>query len=56
MSNHYHLMVETPEANLLAGMRWLQNTYTRRADCGFTKVRTQVEASKPTPQVALKDQ
>jgi REP element-mobilizing transposase RayT len=30
MSNHYHLMVETPEANLVAGMRWLQNTYTRR--------------------------
>jgi putative transposase len=30
MSNHYHLMVETPEANLVAGMRSLQNTYTRR--------------------------
>ena len=30
MSNHYHLMVETPEANLVAGMQWLQNTYTRR--------------------------
>jgi len=27
MSNHYHLMVETPEANLVAGMKWLQNTY-----------------------------
>ena len=33
MSNHYHLMVETPEANLVVGMRWLQNTYTRRHDC-----------------------
>jgi hypothetical protein len=33
MSNHYHLMVETPEANLAAGMRWLQNTYTRRHNC-----------------------
>lgn len=30
MSNHYHLMFETPEANLVAGMKWLQNTYTRR--------------------------
>jgi hypothetical protein len=30
MSNHYHLLVETPEANVVAGMRWLQNTYTRR--------------------------
>jgi REP element-mobilizing transposase RayT len=30
LSNHYHLMVETPEANLVAGMQWLQNTVTRR--------------------------
>ena len=30
MSNHYHLVLRTPEANLVAGMRWLQNTYTRR--------------------------
>ena len=30
MSNHYHLLVETPEANLVVGMQWLQNTYTRR--------------------------
>jgi REP element-mobilizing transposase RayT len=30
MSNHYHLMVETPQGNLVAGMQWLQNTYTIR--------------------------
>src|SRR6059058_1984263 len=30
LSNHYHLMIETPEANLVAGMKWLQNTVTRR--------------------------
>ena len=30
MSNHYHLVLRTPQANLVAGMRWLQNTYTRR--------------------------
>src|SRR6266478_6364141 len=30
MSNHYHLLLETPEANLVTGMQWLQNTYTRR--------------------------
>lgn len=30
MSNHYHLMLETPQANLVAGMTWLQNTYTIR--------------------------
>jgi hypothetical protein len=30
MSNHYHLMIETPQANLVAGMRWFQTTYTMR--------------------------
>ena len=24
MGNHYHLLLETPEANLVAGMKWLQ--------------------------------
>ncbi len=30
MDNHYHLLLETPEANLVAGMRWFQGTYTVR--------------------------
>ncbi|CAN5377899.1 hypothetical protein BH23VER1_BH23VER1_32310 [soil metagenome] len=30
MGNHYHLFIQTPEPNLVAGMSWLQNTYTRR--------------------------
>ena len=30
MANHYHLLVETPEANMVAGMKWLQGTYTQR--------------------------
>jgi putative transposase len=30
MPNHYHLLLETPEANLVAGMHWLQSTYTIR--------------------------
>ena len=30
MGNHYHLLLETPEPNLVAGMKWLQGTYTRR--------------------------
>ena len=30
MGNHYHLLVETPEANLVTGMKWLQGTYTQR--------------------------
>lgn len=30
MRNHFHLVIETPEANLVAGMRWLLSTYTIR--------------------------
>jgi len=30
LRNHYHLLCETPEANLVAGMKWLQGTYTQR--------------------------
>ena len=30
MPNHYHRVIETPEANLIAGMKWFQGTYTKR--------------------------
>lgn len=30
MGNHYHLLVETPEANLVRGMTWFQTTCTVR--------------------------
>ncbi|MEO8350992.1 MAG: transposase [Chthoniobacteraceae bacterium] len=30
MSNHYHLLLETPEPNLVATMKWFQGTYTQR--------------------------
>jgi len=30
MGNHFHLVMETPNANLVAGMRWLLSTYTAR--------------------------
>ena len=30
MSNHFHLVIETPNANLVAGMKWLLGTYTKR--------------------------
>lgn len=30
MSNHYHLVLETPEPNLVVGMKWLQSTFATR--------------------------
>ena len=30
MSNHYHLALETPDANLVSGMAWLQGTFANR--------------------------
>ena len=30
MDNHFHLVVETPQGNLVAGMKWLLGTYTGR--------------------------
>lgn len=30
MRNHYHLALETPQANLVAGMHWLQSTFSTR--------------------------
>jgi putative transposase len=30
MYNHFHLVVETPQGNLVAGMKWLLGTYTSR--------------------------
>ncbi len=35
MSNHYHLLMETPEPNLVAGMKWFQGTYTQRFNAMF---------------------
>ena len=30
MPNHFHLVIETPQATLVAGMKWLLGTYTGR--------------------------
>jgi len=30
MNNHFHLVVETPKGNLVAGMKWFLGTYTSR--------------------------
>ncbi len=30
MRNHFHLVIETPQPTLVAGMKWLLGTYTNR--------------------------
>jgi REP element-mobilizing transposase RayT len=30
MGNHYHLLLETPEPNLVKGMKWFQGAFTQR--------------------------
>lgn len=37
MSNHYHLALETPNGNLVAGMQWLQATFANR----FNRLRSE---------------
>jgi hypothetical protein len=37
LSNHYHLVLETPEPNLVRGMAWLQTTYTARYNARHRK-------------------
>ena len=30
MRNHFHLVIETPQPNVVAGMKWLLGVYTKR--------------------------
>ncbi len=30
LPNHFHWLIETPEANLVAGMKWFLGTYSQR--------------------------
>lgn len=38
MANHYHLLVETPKANLSLGMRQLNGMYTQSFNCRHNRV------------------
>jgi len=38
MGNHYHLMIETPQANLSRGMRQLNGIYTQRFNREYHRV------------------
>lgn len=38
MTNHYHLVIETPEANLAQGMRQLNGVYTQRFNRAHERV------------------
>lgn len=38
MTNHYHLLIETPDGNLSLGMRHLNGVYTQRFNRGHKRV------------------
>ena len=38
MTNHYHLLIETPDANLSMGMRQLNGVYTQRFNNAHKRV------------------
>ncbi len=38
MTNHYHLLVETPDSNLSKGMRYLNGVYTQRFNRKHSRV------------------
>jgi REP element-mobilizing transposase RayT len=38
MANHYHLLIETPDANLSKGMRQLNGVYTQRFNRNYQRV------------------
>ena len=38
MTNHYHLLIETPDANLSKGMRQLNGVYTQRFNRNYERV------------------
>jgi REP element-mobilizing transposase RayT/DNA-binding CsgD family transcriptional regulator len=38
MTNHYHLLIETPDANLSKGMRYLNGVYTQKFNRKHTRV------------------
>ena len=49
MGNHYHLLLQTPEPNLVKGMTWFQTTYTLRFNA---KHRLRVERRMATESAA----
>lgn len=38
MTNHYHILIETPEANLAQGMRQLNGVYTQHFNRAHSRV------------------
>ena len=38
MSNHYHLLIETPEPNIAIGMQWLNSTYAHRFNEKYERI------------------
>ena len=53
MSSHFHLVLETPQPNLVAGMHWLTGTYTARCNRRHELVGHLFAGRKPNHEYAL---
>ena len=53
MANHYHLLIETPEANLSRGMRHLNGVYTQRFNHDFFQKRRRVVYRSSTTHLII---
>ena len=47
MRDHFHRVVETPDANLVAGMAWFPSAYTIRGASGFGHVQERQPQTSP---------
>ena len=49
MPNHFHMVVETPQANLVAGMKWFLGTFYKPLQPSAQAIRTSVQRSLQVP-------
>ncbi|EIC21990.1 transposase [Thiorhodovibrio frisius] len=52
MTNHYHFVVETPDANLSKGMRQLNGVYTQTTNRRHGAGRARPDSVRPLPAIA----
>jgi REP element-mobilizing transposase RayT len=47
MNNHFHLMIEPPQPNLVVGTKWRLGAYTSRVQSPAPAILSEAHATKP---------